>query len=211
MSTTSRFLASTRGRILLRLLGKPGTVADLAAELEISGTAVRRHVTRLERDGHVEPFRVKPTGARPAAMFHVTPEGQALFPKAYEVVLRGLTEELKGEYGEDDALVVVENLGHRFAQELALPNDATVEQRADAAIERLRDLGAILEVQRYTDGTVRLDGSGCPLSGLVGSHPEYCRMLATMIEDLTFLPVRIKCRIEAESPSCRFLIGAPEG
>lgn len=211
MPATHRFFDSTRGRMLARLLREPRTIAQLAEEMEISSNAARQHVTALERDGYVERYRQKPTGGKPAGVYRVTAEGQALFPKAYGVVLEAFTEELHEEYGDHDTELFIQKLGFRLADRVRKPEDATPEERIEQAVELLTDLGAILDVQRFSDDTVRLDGKGCPLSGLVGRHPQFCGMLATMIEDLTFLPVKVLCDNGAENPSCRFLIGAAKG
>jgi len=211
MPATHGFFDSTRGRLLAHLLREPRTVAQLAETLEISTNAARQHVTALERDGYVERYRQKPTRGKPAGIYRVTAEGQALFPKAYGPVLEALAEELHEELDDRDAEAFIHKVGFRLADRVARPEEATPEERIEQAIDLLKDLGAVLDVLRFSDGAVRLDGNGCPLSGVVGRHPEFCGMLGTMIEDLTFLPVKVLCDNGAETPSCRFLVGAGEG
>jgi len=210
MPATNRFFASTRGRMLARLLRDPMTVAELAEAFDVSNNAARQHLTALERDGYVERHRQRSTAGKPAGMYRVTPAGQALFPRAYEPVLEAFADEIAEELGREDADAFLHNVGLRLADLRPQPADATTEERIDGAIELLTELGAILDVQRFSDGAVRLDGSGCPLSGVVKGHPELCRMLATMLESLTVQPVKVLCQNEAEIPSCRFLIGAAE-
>lgn len=208
MAATDRFLASTRGRILTRLLRGPRTVADLAEEFGISTNAARRHFSELERDGYIERDRVKDTVTRPAAAYAVTPAGQALFPKAYAPVLEAVTEELADEFGADEVPDFLLNVGLRLGQKHAPPADATPEERIEFAIALLTDLGAVLDVGRSSTGAVLLEGNGCPLSGLVREHPEFCAMLGAMLEEITVLPVEPCCRNDTANPSCRFLIGA---
>lgn len=208
MPATHGFFDSTRGRILARLLREPRTVAQLGEEMEISSNAARQHVTALERDGYVERYRQQPTRGKPAGMYRVTAEGQALFPKAYGAVLEAFADELHEEYGDHEAELFVQKLGFRLADRVPKPEDATPEERIDQAVGLLTELGAILDVRRFSTGSVRLEGKGCPLSGLVGRHPEFCGMIGTMIEDLTFLPVKVLCDNDAETPSCRFLVDA---
>lgn len=210
MPATDRFLTSTRGRILTRLLREPRTVADLAAEVGISVNAARTHVNGLERDGYVERFRLKHTASKPAAMYRATPEGEALFPKAYEPVLQALMDEIEEEYGED-AVGVLQNVGARMARKHAgrrTSADPTTDERIDIALDLLTELGAVLEVEHLSGGVVRVEGSGCPLSGAVREHPELCGMIAAMLEKIIFLPVEQCCRNDGERPSCRFVIGA---
>lgn len=206
MSATDRFLASTRGRILARLMGDPGTVAELAEEFEISTSAVRQHLNGLERDGYVERYRIRHTVSRPAAMYRATPDGEALFPKAYEPVLGLVADQVVDEL-RPYVPEFFGNVGRRLASEHEPPEHATREERVEAAVRVLTDLGALLETHDFGNGVYRLDGKGCPLSGVVREHPEFCDMIAVMLETMIVLPVQTCCRNDAESPSCRFLIG----
>lgn len=211
MPATDRFLTSTRGKILARLLREPLTVTDLAAEEGISVNAARTHVNGLERDGYVERFRLKHTASRPAAMYRATPEGEVLFPKAYEPVLRALMDEIEGEFGPASA-GVLENVGARLARKYAggrTSADTTAEERIGIALDLLTELGAVLDVERLTGGAIRVEGSGCPLSGAVREHPDLCGMIAAILGEITVLPVEQCCRNDDERPSCRFVISAP--
>jgi len=210
MPATDRFLASTRGRILIRLLREQLTVAEIAGDFGISASAARQHVDGLERDGYVERFRLKHTASKPAAMYRATLEGEALFPKAYEPVLRALMDEIEGEFGEE-TVGLLQNVGARLARKHAgrrTSTDPTTEERIEIALDLLTELGAVLEVEHLSSGAIRVEGSGCPLSGAVREHPDLCGMIAAMLEEITFLPVEQCCRNDDERPSCRFVIGA---
>lgn len=208
MSATNRFLVSTRGRILTRLLREPATVAELAEAFGISPNAARQHVTGLERDGYVERFRTRPTTSKPAAVYRPTPEGQALFPKAYAPVLEAVVAEYAEAHGGERGMAAfLQDVGHRLGRLHEPPKDATREERIDAAVALLADLGGVLEVGEADDGVVWLDGHGCPLSGVVKRHPEFCTMIAVMLREMIALPVEQCCRNEERNPSCRFAIG----
>ena len=211
MTATDRFLASTRGRILTYMLRSPATVAELADAFDISANAARQHLTALERDGYVERFRIKPTASKPAAVYRPTRAGQDLFPKAYGPVLGALAEQYVDDHGgQEEKGDFLLRVGHRLGQTYAPPEEASTEERIDYAIELLTDLGSVLEVNRFSDGVVRLDGYGCPLSAVVRHHPEFCRMIAVMLEDIIVLPVKPCCDNEGDSPNCRLLVGQPD-
>ncbi|HEM46096.1 MAG TPA: ArsR family transcriptional regulator [Alphaproteobacteria bacterium] len=209
MSATNRFLVSTRGRILTRLLREPATVAELAEAFGISANAARQHVTGLERDGYVERFRTRPTTSRPAAVYRPTPEGEALFPKGYAPVLDAVVAEYAEAHGgEREMAAFLRDVGHRLGRAHGPPEDATREERIDAAVALLADLGGVIEVGEGEGGVVWLDGHGCPLSAVVKHHPEFCAMVAVMLEEMIALPVEQCCRNEERNPSCRFAVGA---
>ena len=212
MPATNRFFASTRGRILARLLRGPMSIADLAGAFEISSNAARQHVTALERDGYVKRDRPKPTAGKPATTYRVTTAGRELFPKAYEAVLGEVVSELGQEWDGDDLEAFFHKIGRRLADRSPVSKEAPLEERIEAVVTLLTELGAVLEVSRFkTTGTVRIDGIGCPLSGVVRGHPELCQMLAAMIEDLTFQPTKVLCHNKEENPSCGFLVGVKDG
>src|SRR5215210_9438667 len=83
-----RFFASTRGRIVALLRRASRTVDELAAALDLTDNAVRAHLATLERDGLVEQRGVRRGRGKPAYAYDLTSEAEALFPKAYEPVLR---------------------------------------------------------------------------------------------------------------------------
>ncbi|HYI16504.1 MAG TPA: ArsR family transcriptional regulator, partial [Thermomicrobiales bacterium] len=85
-----RFFSSTRGRIVTFLRRSNRTVNELAEELDLTDNAVRAHLATLERDGIVRQQGVRREGGKPSYDYDLTPEAEALFPKAYEPVLREL-------------------------------------------------------------------------------------------------------------------------
>lgn len=202
---------STRGRFLTRLLRGPRTVAELADEFEMSTSAARQHLTRLERDGNVERSGFKHTITRPAALFHITADGANLFPSACAPVLQALMDEIETDYGEF-AAGTLQNVGASLArsrQKRRIPADASTEERIDIGLALLAELGWAIEVKRFSNGAVRVDGACCPLSGALTRHPELCGTISAMLEEITFLPVEVLCRRDGEYPICGFLIGAP--
>ena len=105
-----QFFESTRGRVvsLLRRVGL--TVDELAKAVGLTNNGVRAHLATLERDGLVrQRGTVRPAsgGGKPAYVYELTPEAEALFPRAYEPVLGRLLDVLSDELGpqESEALL----------------------------------------------------------------------------------------------------------
>ncbi len=81
-----RFFESTRGRLVTLLRRKGHTVGELAEEVGLTSNGVRAHLATLERDGLVRQdgsVRRGSGGGKPAYIYELTPEAEALFPKAY--------------------------------------------------------------------------------------------------------------------------------
>src|SRR5690606_10375058 len=104
MTLLDRLLSVTPAR-LLHLLRRPRSAKDLAAEVGVSGTAVRAHLARMERDGLVRPVGKRPGTRRPEVLYGLTPEAEQLFPKAYAAAFAALLGLLRER--EDPAEVEV--------------------------------------------------------------------------------------------------------
>src|SRR5438552_10682885 len=85
-----RFSNTTRGRLVALLRRGPHTADELTKALGVSDSAIRVHLTSLERDGLVQRNGLRRGASKPAYAYELTPEAERLFPKAYERVLNRL-------------------------------------------------------------------------------------------------------------------------
>ncbi|HEX5829877.1 MAG TPA: helix-turn-helix domain-containing protein, partial [Gemmatimonadaceae bacterium] len=104
----TRFLESTRGRVVALLRRGARTVEELARSLGLTDNAVRNHLATLERDGIVRQDGVRrgPGAGKPAVLYDLRPEAEPLFSRAYPPVLTTLLD------------VVIEELPAERASEL---------------------------------------------------------------------------------------------
>ena len=199
-----RLTGETQAKLLALVRRSHQTITGLSKALRLTDNAVRTHIAALRRDGIIEDVGTqRETGGKPARMYGLTPEGEELFPKAYALVLGGLVEEIARKDGRDRAIELLRAVGERVASGVARPADA--KGRVAAAAEVLRGLGADLDVQRTEGGGWRLQGYGCPFSGVTSSHPEVCTLAQALIEQITGRPVT-ECCDRTEHPRCAFTI-----
>ena len=95
----ARFLASTRGQVVILLRQGLATVDELATTLGLTDNAVRAHLAGLERDGLVVQAGVRRGGGKPAYTYAITADAEQLFPKAYGAILSVLLDVL-GEFAQ---------------------------------------------------------------------------------------------------------------
>src|SRR5436305_1659633 len=93
-SSQHHVFGTTRGKVLVLLCGSRQTVAELAAELDVTQNAVRAQLQRLERDGLVRQAGSRQGVRRPHVEFEVTPDAIKLFPRAYEPLLKNVVDVL---------------------------------------------------------------------------------------------------------------------
>src|ERR1700741_3691752 len=146
-----RVLGSTRGRIVTLLRAADRTVNELADAVGLTDNAVRTHLAALERDGLVVMRGVRRGGGKPAHVYGLTTEAEALFPRAYGLVLRTVVEAMRGTLpaGQVDALVA--ETGRRLGAGLPRPSGDLAE-RAEAAVGVLSALGGVAAWQAEEGG-----------------------------------------------------------
>lgn len=201
-----RFFESTRGQIVTILRSSPCTVDELSAKLELTDNAVRAHLLTLERDGLVRQSGLRRGPRKPHFTYVLTPEGDALFPKAYDALLNQLIAVLKTRLDQREIEDVLREVGRAIAADAADGRGGSLEKRVQMASKVLEAIGGSVAVEQHDDKIV-IRGNGCPLAAAVSVHPEVCRLAETLVEEIVKVPVHEHCDREGR-PKCRFEIDA---
>jgi predicted ArsR family transcriptional regulator len=199
-----KFFEGTRGKVVTLLRRGGRTVEGLARELDLTDNGVRAHLATLERDGIVRQrgsVRRGSGGGKPAYVYELTPQGEELFPKAYEPVLSQLLDVLVTQLGPEKSEALLRSVGRRIAEGQTVPADGA-RGGLEAAVGVLNDLGGLAELE-VRDGSFVIRGYSCPLAGVAPDHPEVCRMAETLLTELAGVPVYEHCD-RGERPRCYF-------
>lgn len=196
----------TRGQILALLRRGQMTVDELAQAVGITDNAVRLHLAALERDGLARGVGVRREGAvgKPATLYAVAPEAEAVFSKAYEPVLTTLLVTLAARLGERDLSDLLRDVGRQLAT-TSVSASATLEQRVRTAATVLDALGADTEVEQSGSNAFVLRGFACPLSRSVAQCPPLCGAVEELVAGITRAKVQEKCD-RAVAPRCSFVV-----
>ena len=184
------------------------TVEDLVRALGLTDNGVRAHLSILERDGIVRQRGTvsRGGGGKPAYVYELAPEAEALFPKAYVPVLRRLLDIMNERLGPEETEVLLRAVGRRIADEQPMPADGGVRRRLDVAITVLDRLGGLAELEE-DDGSLVIRGYSCPLTEVVPGRPEVCRLAEALLTEVVGLPVHEHCD-RGEIPRCCFEVAA---
>jgi predicted ArsR family transcriptional regulator len=202
----ARIKEGTSGRVMELLRRKPRTVDELAVSLEITRTAVRAQLARLEHDGLVEQRGSRRGASKPSRIYGLTAEAELLFSKAYVPILTQLLHVLAGSLAPAEFDAIMHEVGR------GLVNGQTVyrgqlRERVQRASMLLNDLGGLTEVEEI-DGGYLIRSHGCPLAAATAEHPEVCNALESLVSE--FVGSRtIKCCDRYDRARCCFEI--PEG
>ncbi len=162
----------TRGRILDQLAQSPCTARDIASSLGIQESAARGHLERLRERGYVSPsFRREGVG-RPRKRYALTPEGQELFPKKYDLLLDALMDEILTREGEAFANDLFASAASRVAREIArgIPKSGTLPERTRQLVESLNAFGFNCTMEKMPDGGFRIVRMNCVFRRNALSH-----------------------------------------
>ncbi len=199
-----QFFASTRGRVVTLLRRGGRTVEDLARALGLTDNGVRAHLAVLERDGIVWQRGTvsRGGGGKPAYVYELAPQAEALFPKAYSPVLRRLLDVMAERLGAEETEALLRAVGRRIADERGMVPTDSVHERLEAAVAVLDELGGLAELEER-DGGLVIRSYSCPLTDVVAGHPEVCRLAEALLAELVGVPVHEHCD-RSENPRCCF-------
>lgn len=202
----SRLLETTRGRVVALLRRGARTVEDLAAALGLTDNAVRSHLTALERDGVVraEGVRRATTAGKPPTLYELHPDADVMLSQAYAPALRAVMDAVLTELPPDQSEAILRRVGHDLATQAGgrAPGNKNARVRAAAAV--LQGLGAEVDVIE-SEGALRIQGAGCPLSSAVRVQPCVCLAVETLVADVSGEPARSCCE-HGTRPRCCFAI-----
>ncbi|MBN1221499.1 MAG: transcriptional regulator [Anaerolineae bacterium] len=172
----------TRRRIL-SLLKEEGelTADELARRLGISAVAIRRHLTRLERDNLVTYQEMQRGMGRPSFVYRLGEAAASYFPRRYDELAITVLETIEDLYGRDaiDAIFRMrsEHILEKYRSKI---NGQTLDARLDQ-LTRLREADGYMSTWKLTeDGTYILREANCPIVHVAqgcGSACDYDQML----------------------------------
>ena len=189
--------APTRDRVARSILENgPSTAADLAARLDLTAAAVRRHLDHLSEDGTVEARDQKVYGnrgrGRPAKVFALTDTGRDVFVQQYDdLAVQALR--FLAETGGDEAVM---EFARRRVAFVERDYDAVVAQ--DASLTPAEALAKVFTAEGYAASVRELPVGDqlcqqhCPVSHVAHEFPQLCeaeteaigRVLGTHVQRL---------------------------
>ena len=202
-------LGATRQHLLRRLLTHPGglSVDEIVRELAITTTAVRQHLTALERDGFICKGGSRPTSRRPQALYILTPAGRELFPRNYGLLADRVIEQTRKTLGSDGLVTIMRALGAEAGEASRLSEaDRSPEQVATAMAEAMSAAG--YEAVSEPGEVPQVAAYNCVFHHLAARFPEVCEYDLAFIGKATGRTVtHSECMVRG-GKACRFVLDA---
>ena len=171
----------TRERVARSILEQgPSTAAALAARLDLTPAAVRRHLDHLVAESAVEAREPRAAGAargrgRPAKVFAITDSGRDRFDQQYDdLALQALR--FVAETGGDDAIRAFADRRMSFIEERFA--DVVVDQPELTPAEALAQVftaeGYVASVRELPVVGQQLCQQHCPVAHVAHEFPQLC-------------------------------------
>jgi predicted ArsR family transcriptional regulator len=208
MATVESERNPSRGRVVGALRRGPRTLDQLAGELGLTRTAVRLHLTALERDGLVARRGLQAGRTKPSHTYVLTSEAEQQLSRAYIPVLTQLLHVLSERLTPDEFDTTMRAVGRELVADRARAR-GSLRERVKAASQLLDHLGGLTEV-RDEDGHLVIQSHGCPLAATAAHHPETCSAMESFVSEFVGATVTQHCD-RRERPRCCFHVPAMDG
>ena len=182
------------------------TVKEIGEHLNLTATGIRQHLTVLERDGLVAATEERGHVGRPALVYRLTADGDALYPKKYDDLANALIEEAHALLGPQALQQLMRNVASRFAQpHLArlerLPLAERVEEVERILVERGNVASCAREGEEYF-----LEKHTCPFWNVATKNSAVCALDVQFIRELVGTDARLTTSLLRGDDSCTFRV-----
>jgi len=206
-------LKGPRADLVLALKGDAGlTARALIERLGLSPNAVRHHLKELEAAGLISYERQAGSVGAPSHRYHLTPAGEALFPRRYEETVTRLLNHVVEHEGRAAAVEVLQTKYREMATRLRSElTDATPEERLVAVTRALAAEGYMPEVRRENASALpTLVEHNCPMQQVAERFPELCEAEARFLAEVLEAEVTRASHIASGCGSCEYVIQRKE-
>jgi predicted ArsR family transcriptional regulator len=169
------------------------TVQEAADRFEITHEGARRQFLQLEQEGWIvrRARRDEQRGAgRPTLGFTLTPAGDHLFPKHYDVLSLELIEAVVRTSGPEGLRALLAAISDKQATKWEPKlRDKSLEERLDLLKGLYFDGDPYMAVRKSANGEIRLIENNCPFLNVATQQPALCSLTVGTLQNL--LGVRV--------------------
>ena len=206
---------------LLALLKRTGsvTVEEAAGALSVASMTARQHLIGLERDGLVKTEKVKRSTGRPHYLYTLTPKGDELFPRRYDLLAQIILEEvsslsprdIEGLSPEEKQSLLVQRAADRLAERYRYQVEGrSLEGRVAAVTGVLQLIGGFAEWLPTARG-YEIRDYNCVFSRLIPETAGGCEWHVRLLTRLLQWPVSHEHASEERGQCCRYgIVGLPD-
>ena len=215
-------MQTTKQQILV-LLKRTGSISveQTAGALAVASMTARQHLSNLERDGLIVAEKAKRATGRPHFLYSLTPKGEEMFPRRYDLLAQVMLEEVgaleptdvDGLSSEEKRSLLIRRTADRIADRYRLQVEGrSLHERVVAVTDILQLIGGFAEWYRIGD-SFEIRDYNCVFAKLgagadSGTENSGCEWHVRLLTQLLKWPVRHEVFVEGRVECCRYLIDA---
>jgi predicted ArsR family transcriptional regulator len=200
-------MQTTRQQILehLQRHGR-ATVKELGQLLGLTPTAIRQHLTVLERDGLVVAREERGRVGRPTLVYTLTDKADSLFPRSYDELASALLEEIRASEGSERLYQILHRIAQRMAESLSeRVQGKSLAQRVEETALILQEQGCLVDWEQR-DGEFFLHEFTCPFSKVAKEDSAVCTLHLDLVRFLTSADTRLVRSVLRGERACTYRI-----
>ncbi len=204
-----RGAVQTTRQAILNLLRRyrDATVRSLGDSLGLTPSAIRQQLGLLERDGLITVRRKRGAIGRPAYVYSLSPEGDAVFPNRYDDLSNSLINEIRALTGSQGLQTVLLRVAARIAEPYeprVLGKDLAIRVAEAAAV--INERGGLAEVQVNTAGDFLISQYACLFPKVAQSNDDLCALELEIVRRLCGGDACLVRCLRRGNKSCTFRI-----
>lgn len=211
MNQVTQLRGTPAGEVLEVLLRRgPMTVKELQEALQLSGTAVRLHLSRLQAAGLVVVSEERRGVGRPVKVYSLTEKARTALGAHSETLALTLLEELWRMEGPEKVRLLLQRVSDRLAGDYqGVVRSANPHRRVRELVQALVQRGIVADVAEE-DGVLVIREYTCPYHDLAQDYRAICEMEQAMLSRVLGVPVELnECMIDGHR-GCAFLVPVAE-
>lgn len=201
---------STHDTILLHMK-KAGqvSVSDLCDELGITAMAVRRHLTRLQKEGLVESKMIRQSRGRPSYRYFLSDKAESLFPKGYQTLAEDLLDAVYEQSGANGVLELLKIRNKkRIARLKVRVEGMNLSERVKEVSRIFSEEGYMTEWEELENGNYFIFQRHCALHDVATKYRQVCGLEPQLMENLLGVKVLREKYMLNNDPVCGYLVEA---
>lgn len=181
----------------------------MAEHLQITKTATKEHLLKIENHGFLSFVDSKGSVGRPRRRYLLSQEGHDAFPKQYSWLSNVLLELLADDMGAEAVSHLMKTLAAKVAQSMepklqGAGSSAELLARINGIMNEL-GYRTVLKQSDVRKGAV-IEATNCVYHSVAKNHPELCGFDIKFLESASGMSVKLETCIARGDSVCRFCL-----
>ena len=187
----------------------PTSIKELEDLLGVTTNAVRQHLSSLQAEGYIERQRVHTGVGRPHHAYSITAKARELFACHCDDLALTLLEEVFALEGRERALLLLDRVGSRLAQQYAdSVRSEVLQERVQELAKALYHRGVLTGVTVEDENTIILRTYTCPYHELAQEHRDICAMDEELMRKVLGSDVNLSACMMDGHRGCSFIVSS---